>query len=114
MDAPAVDHNLPDVVVPQILSLRSELEQLLPAEWSDATLKVTIHYEENSVGTSHCLAPTGMEDEFVDLPTEIFNLTAEIERACRFAGQPWQALNVQAQRKPDGWEFAMRATPKAA
>lgn len=100
----------------EIAQLRKELASSLPETCSRATLKVVMHYEEGSVGSSHILHPEGAPDDFIDLPAEVFQLTAIIERKTRAAGQPWQQMTVDADRRPDqgNWEFEFAFIPKAA
>ena len=108
-------NDLAPLVHSEIEQLRKELESSLPETCNRATLKVVMHYEEGSVGSSHVLHPAGAPDDFIDLPTEVFQLTALIERKTRAAGQPWREMTVDADRRPQGaWEFEFAFIPRAA
>lgn len=104
-----------DLVPREIEQLQKELESSLPETCDRATLKVVMHYEEGSVGSSHILHPADAPDDFIDLPSEVFQLTALIERKTRAAGQPWRQMTVDADRRQQGtWAFEFAFTPRAA
>ncbi len=108
-------NDLAPLVLPEINQLQKELESSLPETCDRATLKVVMHYEEGSVGSSHVLHPVDSPDDFIDLPTEVFQLTALIERKTRAAGQPWREMTVDADRRHQGaWEFEVAFIPRAA
>lgn len=98
----------------EIDSLRKELEQSIPDTWDRATLKVVMHYDEGSVGTSHVLHPPDRPDDYIEIPVEVFHLTSSIEKKARAAGQPWRQMTVDADRRANGWDFEVGFIHKAA
>lgn len=97
----------PEAMSPILRRLASHLVANLPADWSEAKLRVEVTRSPEGTSLAHSIQSERHSHGLAVGTDDLFLATRELQLLCDAAGEPWSALVAEVEQVEGQWRFTV-------